>query len=375
MIKRWNEFIKEEFIDDSINIEYIESRMQEFDDLISDTSKDEDWRGNLTPMYSFEWSIDKETKEFDEESDIQGQLNICLYVGGDPVKFEFDLDELRISKIVDDEEVEFSENVSSIDEGLDIVEKEIYYYLGVSESKFEDREPTGKRIKLVRMEDPYTNLKPGDEGVCTGVDDMGHILMKWDNGSTLSMLPEVDEFDVIDESIDEGEFKNTDESLKQKLIDYYYEKEAEYGEEEIANVIEILNGYGDNLSGLGKYDKILLLRLIDDDELYQEVDDIGIGEIDSEDRNLFDNYVYESKILGYEILPSEALEELKMYVDYDNPENKIEVVEDPRVEGTYAVRVYRKSDDYTFDLLWYKGGYDEVEFEQWPPISGELRFW
>ena len=147
MIKRWNEFIKEEFIDDSINIEYIESRMQEFDDLISDTSKDEDWRGNLTPMYSFEWSIDKETKEFDEESDIQGQLNMCLYVGGDPVKFEFDLDELRISKIVDDEEVEFSENVSSIDEGLDIVEKEIYYYLGVSESKFEDREPTGKRIK------------------------------------------------------------------------------------------------------------------------------------------------------------------------------------------------------------------------------------
>lgn len=59
-------------------------------------------------------------------------------------------------------------------------------------------ELTGKRIRLVRLEDPYTNLKSGDEGVVSGVDDMGNILMKWDNGSSLNIVPEVDEFDVID---------------------------------------------------------------------------------------------------------------------------------------------------------------------------------
>ena len=83
---------------------------------------------------------------------------------------------------------------------------------------------------------------------------------------------------------------------------------------------------------------------------------------------------YESKIHGTEILPQEALDELDAYVDYKNPENKIEVVPDPRVDGTYAVRVYRSNDDYTFDLLWNRGAFDEVDFNSWPPTSGNLKF-
>lgn len=84
---------------------------------------------------------------------------------------------------------------------------------------------------------------------------------------------------------------------------------------------------------------------------------------------------YESKIYGTEILPQEALVELDAYVDYKNPENKIEVVPDPKVDGTYALRVYRKKDNYTFDLLWNRGAFDELEgFTSWPPISGELKF-
>lgn len=81
----------------------------------------------------------------------------------------------------------------------------------------------------------------------------------------------------------------------------------------------------------------------------------------------------ESRIYGVEILPEDALKELTDYVDYKNPENKIEVVPDPRVDGTYAVRVYRK--DFTFDLLWNRGAYDELEgFTTWPPTSGDLKF-
>lgn len=89
----------------------------------------------------------------------------------------------------------------------------------------------------------------------------------------------------------------------------------------------------------------------------------------------------ESRIYGIEILPQEALVELEMYVDYKNPENKIEVYPDPKVDGTYAVRVYRKKDNFTFDLLWNRGAFDEMSsdenesgFSTWPPVSGDLKF-
>ena len=79
-------------------------------------------------------------------------------------------------------------------------------------------------------------------------------------------------------------------------------------------------------------------------------------------------------IKDYKILPNEALEELEMYVNYKNKQNRIQVVPDPEVYGTYALRVYRDEDKFEFDLLWNRGGYDEVEFEEFPPKSGELKF-
>ena len=54
-----------------------------------------------------------------------------------------------------------------------------------------------KRIELVNMNDPYTKLKPGDKGTCNGVDSMGNILMKWDNGSSLSLIPGEDYYKVL----------------------------------------------------------------------------------------------------------------------------------------------------------------------------------
>lgn len=59
-------------------------------------------------------------------------------------------------------------------------------------------EITNKRIKLIHIEDKYTNLKKGDEGTITGVDGIGQIMVKWDNGSTLSIIPEVDKYEIID---------------------------------------------------------------------------------------------------------------------------------------------------------------------------------
>lgn len=58
----------------------------------------------------------------------------------------------------------------------------------------------GKRVRLIRMEDPYTNLKKGDEGTILGEDDLNHILVKWDNGSNLNLIKDVDEYKIIESS-------------------------------------------------------------------------------------------------------------------------------------------------------------------------------
>jgi hypothetical protein len=56
----------------------------------------------------------------------------------------------------------------------------------------------GDRIELVYTEDPYTELLPGDQGTVRGVDDIGNILIQWDNGSTLSMIPGIDKIKKIE---------------------------------------------------------------------------------------------------------------------------------------------------------------------------------
>jgi hypothetical protein len=48
----------------------------------------------------------------------------------------------------------------------------------------------GDRIGLVRTDDPHTRLRPGDQGTVTRWDPAhGQLQIKWDCGSTLSMLP------------------------------------------------------------------------------------------------------------------------------------------------------------------------------------------
>ena len=57
----------------------------------------------------------------------------------------------------------------------------------------------GKRIELISISDPYTNLKPGDRGTVDFVDDTGTIHVIWDNGSTLGLVPGEDQYRFIGE--------------------------------------------------------------------------------------------------------------------------------------------------------------------------------
>ena len=47
--------------------------------------------------------------------------------------------------------------------------------------------PTGCRIVLDSMNDPYVTIPPGTQGVCHGVDDAGSVMAAWDCGSSLSI--------------------------------------------------------------------------------------------------------------------------------------------------------------------------------------------
>lgn len=96
-----------------------------------------------------------------------------------------------------------------------------------------DSEIKGKRIRLLRMEDPYTKLKSGDEGTITGVDDLNQIMVKWDSGSSLSLIPNVDEYEIL-------------ESRKIKMfLEFVQNYESSYVDEKLTELEELVMSFSD----------------------------------------------------------------------------------------------------------------------------------
>lgn len=54
----------------------------------------------------------------------------------------------------------------------------------------------GDRVRLLEMIDEQAP-KVGTTGTVVGVDDLGSILIKWDNGSSLNVLYRIDKCEVI----------------------------------------------------------------------------------------------------------------------------------------------------------------------------------
>ena len=60
------------------------------------------------------------------------------------------------------------------------------------------RYPSGCRVKLICMNDPYRlDLNAGSMGTVTHVDDIGTIHISWDCGSTLGVVYGVDSCMVV----------------------------------------------------------------------------------------------------------------------------------------------------------------------------------
>jgi len=57
------------------------------------------------------------------------------------------------------------------------------------------REDVGKRIRIIEMKGE--DFQSGTEGTITHIDDMCNIHVQWDNGSTLSVIPDEDQYEIL----------------------------------------------------------------------------------------------------------------------------------------------------------------------------------
>ncbi|MDA9069257.1 hypothetical protein N9B67_00900 [Algibacter sp.] len=62
------------------------------------------------------------------------------------------------------------------------------------------------------------------------------------------------------------------ETLKQRVRDYLEAQRLDYGNEEVEDSLGILEMQNDDLSSMGSFHKMLILRLIDDNELFLAIE-------------------------------------------------------------------------------------------------------
>jgi hypothetical protein len=109
MIKKWDQFIREFFENDNI----IDVRMEKLKKILDDIT------GNNI-IYTWENNNDKE-------------LIVTFSTDELSVKYQFDIDDLMVTKTAGDT-IDFQKKVKKLDEGLDMIEKDIQMILGISES-------------------------------------------------------------------------------------------------------------------------------------------------------------------------------------------------------------------------------------------------
>ena len=125
-IRNFNDFIREFVESDS----YIDAKMQEIKDLVDGVTN-----GN---NINYEW-----------ENKSDHELIVSFSTDDLSIKYDFDIDDLYLVKTAGDK-IDFQTPVESIDEGLDMIEKDIQSILGISErvkaQRYKGRKIPGKYL-------------------------------------------------------------------------------------------------------------------------------------------------------------------------------------------------------------------------------------
>jgi hypothetical protein len=125
----------------------INAKMHELKDLVSNIS------GGQNIIY--EW-----------QNEDDHRLSVNFSTGDMAIKYEFDIDKLHIIKIAGNT-MDFETDVESIDEGLEIIEKDIQMILGISESSkfiniFNEVENLCKKLRIMEKHYGVDKFKKGD---------------------------------------------------------------------------------------------------------------------------------------------------------------------------------------------------------------------
>jgi len=134
MIKKWNEFIRE-FVESE---SFIDAKMQELKDLVDGATD-----GN---NIIYEW-----------ENKNDHELTVTFSTGDLSIRYDFDIDDLRVIKTAGNN-IDFQTSVESIEEGLDIIEKDIQSILGISESR--KGRPKAQKYKGRKIPGKYLTKNP-----------------------------------------------------------------------------------------------------------------------------------------------------------------------------------------------------------------------
>lgn len=112
--------------------------------------------------------------------------------------------------------------------------------------KYKQLYPAGTRIVLEYMHNDINPVPTGTMGTITDIDNISNIYVKWDNGRTLSICPQVDKFRTLTEE---------EKAFDQSLIDFIAK--------EIPNIKHEFDDVTFNLPG-GQYKLIIFASEIDD---------------------------------------------------------------------------------------------------------------
>lgn len=79
--------------------------------------------------------------------------------------------------------------------------------------RIKERYPIGTRIELLSTMDDIQGVEKGIKGTVVGVDDMGTIHMKWDNGRGLGLIPGEDNFIVLSRPQENSQEQSNDQGM------------------------------------------------------------------------------------------------------------------------------------------------------------------
>lgn len=121
MVKKFKDFIKENYTDKSDSV--IDKKLDELYDLVSNYS-------DKNILY-----------EFENKNDHEVIINFTFEET--PYQYKLDIDKNNVSK-TSNNELEFESDINSIEEGFDLIEKDIFKILGISEKKKVGRPKSGR---------------------------------------------------------------------------------------------------------------------------------------------------------------------------------------------------------------------------------------